>query len=141
MNRREFVKYTVAFTSLLALPTWAVPLGHEPPDKAEDIPVKITRLRVGSFGTKALREQNRLDHLSGRDGASLKTLPDDEYNYWAEAIEAGDKFYYRVNGTTVAITEYEFGMVVCNPNLYYFSMALRLHNRIRQAKAGEPITI
>lgn len=137
MNRREFVKYTVAFTSLLALPTWAVPLGHEPPDKAEGIPVKINHLRVGLSGTEALREQIRLDRLSGRDGASL-TLPDDEYNYWAEAIEAGDKFYYRVNGITVAITEHEFRMVVGNPTLFYVSNALKLHYRIK-TKAKELI--
>ena len=62
------------------------------------------------------------------------TAPDDENNYWAEAIEDGDKFYYRVNGITIEITENEFSEVVINPSLYYFSTALKLHLRVQRAK-------
>ena len=59
-----------------------------------------------------------------------------ENNYWAEAIEDGDKFYYRAKGVTVEITKVEFHRVVGNPVLHYFSTALKLDFRIKQAKEG-----
>ena len=65
--------------------------------------------------------------------------PDDDNNYWADAIEDGGKFYYRAKGVTVEIEEYELYRVVENPSLYYFSTALKLHFRIERAKAGEMI--
>jgi hypothetical protein len=43
-------------------------------------------------------------------------------------------FYYLVNDTILEISEYEFGKVVISPYRYYFSTALRLHNRIERAK-------
>jgi len=95
--------------------------------------MKITRIRIGLLPPKKLRPQNWLDRLLGRDAAP-PTPPEDENNYWAEAIADGDKFCYRVNGTTVEITEDEFCKVIGNPILYYFSTALKLHFRIKRAK-------
>jgi len=62
------------------------------------------------------------------------TPPDDRKHYWAEAIEDEGRFYYLVKDTILEISEYEFGKVVINPYLYYFSTALRLHNRIERAR-------
>jgi len=46
----------------------------------------------------------QLDHRLGRK-ETLPTPPEGEYNYWAEAIKHGDTVSYRVNGSTVEITE------------------------------------
>lgn len=59
-----------------------------------------------------------------------------ENNYWVEAIEDGDKFYYRAKGTTIEIADWEFDRVIINPTLYYFSTALRLHIRIKREMEG-----
>lgn len=95
--------------------------------------MKVIRIRIGLLHPEALRLQNRLDYRLGRDEAD-STLPNDDCHYWAEAIEDGDKFYYLVNDTILEISEYEFGKVVINPYLYYFSTALNLHKRIEEAK-------
>jgi hypothetical protein len=95
--------------------------------------MKITRISIGLLPAENLRLQKWLDLLLGRYKAP-PTPPEDENKYFAEAIEDGDKFYYRVNGTTVEISEDEFHKVVINPSLYYFSTALKLHFRIKRAK-------
>ena len=100
--------------------------------------MKITRIRIGLLLPEKLRFQKRLDRLLGRDDAP-SAAPEDANNYWAEAIEDGDKFYYRANGTTLEITEDQFCKVIINPSLYYFSTALKLHLRIKQAKEGKLI--
>ena len=95
--------------------------------------MKVIRIRIGLLPPETLRLQKRLDHRLGRDEAD-STPPVDDCHYWAEAIEDGDKFYYLVNDTILEISEYEFGKVILNPYLYYFSTALKLHNRIKRAK-------
>jgi hypothetical protein len=40
-----------------------------------------------------------------------------------------------VDGTTVELREHEYQRVITNPRLYYFSAALKLHHRIKRAKA------
>jgi pullulanase/glycogen debranching enzyme len=100
--------------------------------------MKITRIRIGLLSTEKLRFQKRLDHPLGSDEAPTTPL-DDAHHYWAEAIEDGDKFYYRVNDTTVEITRYEFSKVVINPWLHYFSTALKLHKRIERAKIARSL--
>jgi hypothetical protein len=95
--------------------------------------MKVIRIRIGLLPPKTLRLQKRLDHRLGCNEAN-PTPPDDDCHYWAEAIEDGDKFYYLVNDIILEISEYEFGKVVLNPYLYYFSMALKLHKRIERAK-------
>jgi hypothetical protein len=132
MNRREFIKIATASASLLALPSRAIASVNELVGGAERRCAKITRIRIGLLPFEELASQKRFDYLLGRD----EVLPDNENNYWAEAIEYGDKLYYRVNGTTVEITEYQFGKVIDNPRLYYFSTALKLHFRIKRATEG-----
>lgn len=138
MNRRQFTKIAAALTGLFALPSGSGATTQVISGTSERLPRKITRLRVGSLATKELREQNRLDRQAGKVPATLDP-PDDDNNYWAEAIEDGDRFYYRAKGVTIKTEEYEFRRVVENPTLYYFSTALKLHCRIEQAGAGEMI--
>ena len=57
-------------------------------------------------------------------------------DYPAEVLNDGDQLRYRARGVTVPITEHEARMVIGNPYMYYFSTALKLHNRIRQ-KIGQ----
>ncbi len=59
---------------------------------------------------------------------------DDDNNYFSEAIEDGDKYYYRVDGNSIEIEKWEYERVIANPRLYYFSTALKLHLRIKRAK-------
>ncbi len=134
MRRREFVKVAAAIASLFVVPFGASAVVLQYPGKEARLPGKITRLRIGLFDTAKLRENNQLARLSGAT-PTLPDPPDDENNYWAEAIEDGDKFYYRIDGAIVEITEQQFLLVVGNPSLYYFSTALKLHYRIKREKA------
>lgn len=140
MKRREFVKISAALGSLLGLPSWAPASNSARADVANTPLSTVIRLRIGVLATEELRKQSRIERLVG-PAESVPIPPDDENNYWAEAIEQGGRYYYRAKGFTVDISEREFDLVVRNPNLYYFSTALSLHNRIGQAKKGEPITI
>jgi hypothetical protein len=126
------MKTATAGASLLVLPSGAIASVNELLVGAERLCVKITRIRIGQLPFEESALQKRLDYLLGHD----EVPPDDKNNYWAEAIEDGDKFYYRVNGTTAEITEAEFGKVILNPRLYYFSTALKLHYRIKRATEG-----
>ena len=135
MNRRQFTKFAAALTSLFALTSWSGAASRAITGTEERHSAKITRLRIGSHTTTELREQNRLDRVAGKVPTSLDPF-DDDNNYWAEAIEDGDKFYYRAKSVTIEIEAYEFRRVVENPSLYYFSTALKLHFRIERAKAG-----
>ena len=58
-----------------------------------------------------------------------------EHRYLAEAIAHEGRHYYRVDGITVELEKYEYQRVIANPRLYYFSAALKLHHRIKRAKA------
>ena len=58
----------------------------------------------------------------------------DDHNYFAEAIEDGGKYYYRIDGFTIEIEKWEYERVLGNPRLYYFSTAAKLHHRIRHAR-------
>ncbi len=138
MNRRQFTKIAAALAGLFALPSWSGAATQVITGTSERLPGKITRLRVGSHTTREQREQNRLDRQAGKVPTTLDP-PDDDNNYWAEAIEDEDRFYYRAKGITIKIEEYEFRRVVENPTLYYFSTALKLHWRIERAGAGEVI--
>ncbi len=114
MNRRKFARISAALAGLLAAPFAVTAANHPASDNSGRPPARITRLRIGNWRTTELRESNRLARASGRT-PDRPDPPDDECNYWAEAIEDGERFYYRVDGTTVEITEYEFQMVVRNP--------------------------
>lgn len=119
--RRNFIKF-VAGASLLGVPSWAIALSAFPSGGIRPA-LKITRLRIGLHPARASLQ------------LGLPPGPYDENNYWAEAIEYGDKFYYRAKGIILEITEIECRRVVGNPVLHYFSTALKLHLRI-QRKEG-----
>jgi hypothetical protein len=95
--------------------------------------MKITRIRIRLQPSKDLDSGEHFDHPLGCDDAS-PAPPEDENNYWAEAIEDGDKFHYRVDDTTLEITADQFRRVIDNPTLYYFSTALKLHLEIKRVK-------
>jgi hypothetical protein len=61
------------------------------------------------------------------------SLLDERFKYEAEAIEDSDGRYYRVGDTAIEITKNEYERVIANPRLYYFSIALRLHNVIEKS--------
>lgn len=136
MNRRHFTKIAAALAATFAAPALSVAATQISPSSDERHTGKVTRLRIGSHTTSELRARNRIDRLAGKT-PSFPEPPDDDNNYWAEAIEDGGRFYFRAKGVTIAIEEYEFRRVVENPSLYYFSTALKLHFRIERAKAGE----
>ena len=84
--------------------------------------MKTTRIRIGLLYTET----------------TPSIAVEDENNYWADVLEDNNQFLYRAKGATVDITEAEFKNVIANPKLYYFSTALRLHVRLKNA-GGLPV--
>ena len=99
---------------------------------------KITRVRIGLLPTAPRRLRDVVEVVEALDGAYP---PDDENNYWADVIQDGPKFYYRVDDTTVEINSDEYHKVIANPSLYYFSTALKLHHRMRKAPPRDRATL
>ena len=60
------------------------------------------------------------------------TLVDGRFKYYAEAIERGGRYCYRVGGTTIEVTKKEYDRLIANPRLHYFSTALKLHKLIEK---------
>lgn len=56
-----------------------------------------------------------------------------EYRYTGIAIEDGGKYYYWAKGISLEIADWEYVNIKLNPKLYYFSTALKLHQRIHRA--------
>ena len=137
MKRRDFLRSTAAAAASVGLPAAASTATGTPADPFAGTGALIIRLRVGNWRTAELREANR----RARE-AALPLLrpdpPDDKDNYWAEAIKLGENYFYRIGETVVPVTEYEYRMVIANPNLYYFSSALKLHHRVERARQGLP---
>jgi len=137
MKRRDFLRSTAAAAASVGLPAAASTATGTPADPFAGTGALITRLRVGNWRTDELREANRRARK-----AALPLLrpdpPDDKDNYWAEAIKLGENYFYRIGETVVPVTEYEYRMVIANPNLYYFSSALKLHHRVERARQGLP---
>jgi hypothetical protein len=137
MKRREFFQSTAAAAAASILPAAADAATTPAQGTAPPLDAEVTRLRVGNWRTAELREANRRAREAG-----LPLLrpdpPDDRDNYWAEAIKLGENYFYRIGETVVPVTEYEYRMVIANPNLYYFSSALKLHHRVERARQGLP---
>lgn len=55
---------------------------------------------------------------------------DEIFSYKSIAIEDCGKFFYWAKGVSIEIQKNEYEYVTCNPKLYYFSTALKLHKRI-----------
>ena len=137
MKRREFFQSTAAAAAASVLPTVAVAATAPAQGTAPPLDAEITRLRIGTHRTGDLREANRLAREAGKP-LRRPDPPDDKNNYWAEAIRIGDCHFYRVGDIVVPATEYEYRMVIANPNMYYFSSALKLHCRIQRKRDGVP---
>lgn len=142
INRRNFATTATAGACFLLMPSWVIASVGEPW-------VKITRIRIGLDRRTWKVAKSGVDiQPDGREVPwgilEVDALPagpfppDDENNYWAEAITIGDQCYYRAKGTTVAATARELSAATGNPYLYYFSTALQLHMRIKLAKARVP---
>ena len=137
MKRRDFLKSTVAGAAASVLPAVASTATAPTESTAPPLDAEITRVRVGNHSTGELRAANRRAREAGKPQPRLDP-PDDESNYWADAIRIGDSHFYRVGNTVVTATEYETRKVIANPNLYYFSSALKLHCRIQRKRDGLP---
>lgn len=139
MKRRDFLKTAAAGATAIVLPaaSLAVP---EPADPFVAAGADITRLRIGPHRNAELREAKR--QVCEANNQQLPPYPpDDENNYWAEAIRLDDSYFYRVGEVIVPVTEYEYLTVIGNPNLHYFSSALKLHYRIDRARQGESLLL
>lgn len=135
MNRRYCLKQIAALGISFVLPVRAHSKDNRDPQKSESQP-KISYIRVGQYPPGKAYMQGVWLHES-----ELRA-PDTEHNYLAEAIEYAGKYYYRAKNTIVEISEYEYRMVIINPNMYYFSSALKLHIRIQQAqKANSSVVL
>jgi hypothetical protein len=93
--------------------------------------MNITTLRVAPLATQSssiaatfLRWRQRI----------TQAFSSNSQHYQAEAIEHQGNYYYRAWGVTVEVTPHEYAKVIRNPKLYYFSAALKLHQRIARAK-------
>lgn len=137
MKRRDFIQSTAAAVATSVLPAAAAASTSPAESKAPPLDVEVTRVRVGYWRTADLREANQLAREAGKP-LRRPDPPDDENNYWAEAIRIGNSYFYRVGDIVVPATEYEYRKVIANPNMYYFSSALKLHCRIRRKRDGLP---
>jgi len=97
-------------------------------------------VRIGTHPTIDLRRANREARAAGRP-APHPEPPDDDNNYWADVIKDGDRYFYRAKDTTIEISEFEYGYVLANPNLYYFSQTVKVHVRLERARNGEEARI
>lgn len=137
MKRREFFQSTAAGAAATVLPAAALAATAPDEGKAPPLDAEVTRLRIGTHGTGDLREANRLAREAGKP-QPRPDPPDDENNYWAEAIRIGNSYFYRVGDIVVPASECEYRKVIANPNMYYFSSVLKLHHRVEQARQGLP---
>ena len=137
MKRRDFIQSTAAAAAASILPAAADAATAPTQGTAPPLDAEVTRLRVGNWRTDELREANQLAREAGKP-LRRPDPPDDENNYWAEAIRIGNIYFYRVGDIVVPATEYEYRMVIANPNMYYFSSALKLHYRIQRKRDGVP---
>ncbi len=77
-------------------------------------------------------------HKIGNNFATaVRRLESKKIEYVALAIEEGGHYFYWARGVSIQITQQEYWYIKTNPKLYYFSTALKLHERIERAiKAG-----
>jgi hypothetical protein len=94
--------------------------------------MNITYVKIGLHQFNDSDLKKKLFAL--RDRYIPLALYQDENNYLAEAIEFQGHYFYRINGVTVEAEKYEYEQAINNPRLYYFSSALKLHHRVKQAR-------
>lgn len=93
--------------------------------------MNITTLRVAPLTTQSSSIAGNF--LQWKQRISLIFCGDSRH-YCAESIEHRDHYYCRALGVTVVATPYKYSKVIRNSKLYYFSAALKLHQRIAGAK-------
>ena len=106
ISRRQFILGTAA--------------GLTPPFYGDKVP--------GFFQSYAGTTESQQLRISPPRWKEILRTPDNDYD--AEVLKAGNQFFYRARGAILPITEHEARMIIKNPCLYYFSTALKLHNRI-----------
>lgn len=140
MNRRQFAKLSALLAGLFNVQR-AVSAASKITEESESSPPPtVTRVRIGTHPTIELRRANREARAAGRP-APHPEPPDDDNNYWADVIKDGERYFYRAKDTTIEISEFEYGYVLANPNLYYFSQTLKVHVRLQRARYGEDVRI
>jgi hypothetical protein len=94
--------------------------------------MNITYIKIGlhQFNDSDLKKKL----LALRNRCIPLALYQDENNYLAEAIEYHGRYFYRINRVTVEAEKYEYEQAINSPRLYYFSSALKLHHRAKQAR-------
>ena len=95
--------------------------------------MNITPLQIGLHQSN--RPTIKQQWLALRNRFVPHAFYPNEHQYIAEAIAHEGRHYYRVDGITVELAQHEYQRVIANPRLYYFSAALKLHHRIKRAKA------
>lgn len=137
MKRREFIQSTAAVATASVLPASTAAATSQTQGAAPPLDAEVTRIRIGNWRTDQLREANQRAREDGKPPPRPDPSEDDN-NYWADAIRIGDSYFYRVGETVVPATEYEYRTLIANPNMYYFSSALKLHYRIQRRLDGLP---
>ncbi len=140
MNRRQFAKLSALLAGLLNVPRAATAASKIADEPEASLSPTVTRVRIGTHPTIDLRRANREARKAGRP-APHPEPPDDENNYWADVIKDGDRYFYRAKGTAIEISEFEYGYVLANPNLYYFSQTVKVHVRLERARNGKETRI
>jgi len=65
---------------------------------------------------------------------NITYLNDSKPHHAVQLIKNFSEYYYREGDQTMEIEAWEYGRVLSNPRLYYFSTALKLHNEIHWPK-------
>ena len=93
--------------------------------------MNITTLRVAPLATQSSSIPATFLHWKQ---CITRAFRSNSQHYQAEAIEHQGKYYYRAWGVTVEVTPHEYAKVIRNPKLFYFSAALKLHQRLARAQ-------
>ena len=140
MNRRQFAKLSALLAGLFNVPRIATAASQIVAETETPLHPTVTRVRIGTHPTIDLRRANREARAAGRP-APHPEPPDDDNNYWADVIKNDDRYFYRAKDTTIEISEFEYGYVLANPNLYYFSQTVKVHVRLQRARYGADVQI
>jgi len=107
-----------------------------------DTKYEVVRIRIRQSDTDPYLVRHGMSNLQPFSQPSLCAIGQRQ-NYWAEVIRHQKYFYYRISHTLIDISEDNYCRVIENPNLYYLSTALYLHqrvSRINKIKLAEGIT-
>jgi hypothetical protein len=61
---------------------------------------------------------------------NITYLNDNQVRHAAQLVKNFGTYYYHEGDKTMEIKAWEYDRVVVNPQLYYFSTALKLHNEL-----------